>query len=211
MHPIILQLFSFIFLALFAAGGAGLTMLSLNSNSLAASSDPLSAAVANAKYSSYSTSNPPKWAQHSEKFYQELLQEDKDGSNDKMKLGGLPSANHSENKAASENNTNHKFQIESNLKPTTSGPATNDSLQPKPTTAGKRVNTSSVSDPNKRQKPTQIEPRDKNFLLDVEILYASDTKHHMQSPSSSWQGNVHNIEELCIETTAYGYLYIMHS
>lgn len=160
-------------------------MFSANSNSLAASSDPLSAAVATATFASYSSkSNPPKWSQHSESFYQGLLQED--GSNNKKKLGGHPpSDNRCNNNDVSESQPNSKFKIDNSLKPTT-----NDSCQPKPPTTTKREGHSSLSDSNKRPKTQQIEPREKTFRLDVEILFANDPKHRMQSPSSSWEGNI---------------------
>lgn len=170
-----------------AAAGASLALFLTNSTSLAASSDPISANVATAIFTPFSKSNPPQWSQQSENFYQGL-QEDKDGSTDEHKLGGRPPrANHSNNNAASENHSISKFKIESNLKPSTPGPATNHSSQPQPP---KRVGHSSLSESNKRPKTLQHEPRDKTFLFDVEILYANDTKHHMQSPSSSWEGNI---------------------
>ena len=77
------------------------------------------------------------------------------------------------NNAVIESQPNSKFKIDSSLKPTT-----NDSYQPKP--PNKRgVAHPSLSDSNKKQKTESIEPRQKNFRFDVEILFANDTKHHM--------------------------------
>lgn len=127
----------------------------------------------------------------SQKFFEGLLSGDKDGSNVEKKSGGhLPSATNYNKNAANHcnNNENSKFKIGSSLMPTSPGRETEDSSVPKLQT--KRASHSSVSDSNKRPKTIQIEPRDKTFRFDVEILYANDTKHHMQSPSSSWEGNI---------------------